>query len=143
MPTRRGVIATGAAAICAAGFGSGAAAQEAGAAGAIEQVIASQIDAFLRDDFEGAFAFASPGIRRFFGSSDRFGAMVRQGYPMVWRPRGWRFAELSPERGRLRQTVVLEDASGVSHVADYFMIETDDGWRIDGVTLRPKVGAGA
>ncbi|MEM1314249.1 MAG: DUF4864 domain-containing protein [Pseudomonadota bacterium] len=147
MLTRRRAIArVGAAALCVAG--AGAWAQEAGgpaaaAAGAIETVIASQIDAFLRDDFEGAFAFASPNIRRVFGSSERFGAMVRQGYPMVWRPRGWRFAELAPARGRLRQAVVFEDAGGAVHVADYYMVETEDGWRIDGVTLRPKVGAGA
>ena len=35
---------------------------------AIEDVISSQIDAFLRDDFATAFTFASPNIQRLFGT---------------------------------------------------------------------------
>lgn len=109
----------------------------------IEGVIASQIEAFRADDFERAFEFASPNIRRMFRDPDNFGRMVRQGYPMVWRPRSFRFSGLARDRGHLKQTVVIEDLEGAVYVADYFMIETESGWRINGVTLRPQVGAGA
>ena len=40
-----------------------------------------------------AFDYASPTIRGIFGSPDRFGAMVQQGYPMVYRPSEVRYLE--------------------------------------------------
>ncbi|MEO0683063.1 MAG: DUF4864 domain-containing protein [Pseudomonadota bacterium] len=140
MQTRRRILAAGAAALLAPALAPLAARAQSDE---IEGVIASQIEAFRADDFERAFDFASPNIRRMFGSSDNFGRMVRQGYPMVWRPRSYRFSGLEAERGQLRQTVVIEDLEGAVYVADYYMIETDGGWRINGVSLRPQVGAGA
>ncbi len=104
---------------------------------AIEQTIQSQIDAFLVDDFDTAFTFASPGIRAFFGTSERFGQMVQDGFPMVWRPSDVTFLE-QRERGNYRvQNVLFRDASGVPHLMEYTMIETEQGWQIDGV--RPLV----
>ena len=67
--------------------GPGARADE----GAIRDVIVGQLDAFQRDDFAGAFEYASPTIKRIFRTPDRFGAMVRGGYPMVWKPSSVRF----------------------------------------------------
>lgn len=46
-------------------------------AGAIRQVIEAQIAAFRRDDAEGAFALATPGIRAAFGTAANFLEMVR------------------------------------------------------------------
>jgi hypothetical protein len=102
----------------------------------IRSVISSQIEAFKADDFETAFGFASPGIKRMFGTPDRFGQMVRSGYPMVWRPAEVRFGALETRGGRQVQPVLVTDASGAVYVLDYEMIEMADGWRIDGVTLR-------
>ena len=53
------------------------------ASSGIEATINRQIEAFQADDFATAFTFASPTIQGMFGTSDRFGAVVRQGYPMV------------------------------------------------------------
>jgi hypothetical protein len=110
---------------------------------AIENTIQSQIDAFRADDFATAFTFASPNIKSMFGSSDRFGMMVQRGYPMVWRPADVEYLELRDIDGRLFQKVLIEDASGVMHVLDYQMIETENGWQINGVQLlqAPPVGA--
>ena len=83
---RRGLLG----AVLLAALGSGAGAQDA--QGAIREVISDQIAAFEADDFATAFGFASPAIREMFGTPDRFGRMVREGYPMVWRPGGVRFA---------------------------------------------------
>ena len=47
---------------------------------AIREAIQGQVDAFRRDDGEGAFGFASPSIRGMFGTSEIFMDMVRQGY---------------------------------------------------------------
>ena len=109
----------------------------------IETTIQSQIDAFLADDFPKAFTFASPNIRMLFGSPERFGAMVRQGYPMVWRPGEVRFLELRDIDGALWQKVLIRDQSGRLHILDYQMVETGDGWRINGVQLLRPPGVGA
>lgn len=109
----------------------------------IETTIQSQIDAFLADDFATAFTFASPNIKMLFGNSDRFGQMVRNGYPMVWRPGEVRFLELRDINGALWQKVMIRDQAGEFHVLDYQMIQGAEGWRINGVQIlrRPDVGA--
>jgi len=104
---------------------------------AIKKVISDQIKAFRADDFDTAFTFASPVIRQMFGTPERFGQMVRQGYPMVWRPAEvtWLDAE---RRGReLWQSVLIRDGAGALHVLDYQMIPGEDGWKINAVHLRP------
>ena len=109
---------------------------------AIEGTIQSQIEAFRVDDFDGAFAFASPNIQTLFRSPDNFGAMVKNGYPMVWRSDEVRFLELREIAGNLWQKVLVRDAAGVVHILDYQMIQSPDGWRINGVQLlqAPDVG---
>jgi hypothetical protein len=117
-------------------------AQEAPEA-AIRGVIQSQIEAFLRDDFATAFTYASPAIRGIFQTPENFGAMVRSGYPMVWRPEHVEFGELREIAGRLWQRVIVRDAEGRLHALDYQMVPGEDGWRINGVQLlqAPEVGA--
>ncbi|MDP2084718.1 MAG: DUF4864 domain-containing protein [Gemmobacter sp.] len=109
----------------------------------IRGVIESQITAFQADDFAAAFTHASPGIKGMFGSAERFGAMVRQGYPMVHRPDEVRYLGLRTESGRQVQRVMIRDAQGRVHFLDYEMIEADGGWQINGVRLLPPQGAGA
>ena len=81
----------------------------------IEATIGSQIEAFLRDDFAEAFTFASPNIQGMFGTHERFGQMVRQGYPMVWRPGNVEYLDLRSERGALWQRVLIRDRQGRVH----------------------------
>ena len=101
----------------------------------IEGTIRAQIDAFLKDDFATAFGYASPGIQAMFGTPDRFGRMVVQGYPMVHRPAEVRMLGLESREGQLWQKVMITDAQGRLHILGYEMVETPDGWRIDGVVL--------
>jgi hypothetical protein len=108
-----------------------AAAQEA----PIQGTIRAQIDAFLKDDFATAFTFASPGIQAMFGSADRFGQMVVTGYPMVHRPADVRMLDLTERDGQLWQRVLITDAEGRIHILGYEMVETPEGWRIDGVVI--------
>lgn len=109
----------------------------------IRSVIERQIEAFRADDFETAFTFASPMIRRLFGTPSRFGEMVQNGYPMVWRPADVRFSGLVTRDGRTIQSVVVTDGNGALHVLDYDMIPGQDGWRVNGVRLRRPGDAGA
>jgi hypothetical protein len=108
----------------------------------IEGTIRSQIEAFLADDFGTAFTFASPNIQSMFGTPDNFGAMVKNGYPMVHRPSDVRMGELREIEGRLWQKVYVTDAQGRGHVLDYQMIETPDGWKINGVHVLKADGVG-
>jgi hypothetical protein len=128
-------------AILAVGLGQAARAEDQSTA--IRQVISDQIAAFEADDDAAAFTFASPGIRRLFGNPANFGAMVREGYPMVRRPRDVRFLDAVPQAGRMLQGVLVIDEAGALHVLEYEMLPMEDGWRIDGVRLRQPGGAGA
>ena len=101
----------------------------------IEAVIRSQIEAFLADDFATAFTYASPAIKRMFGDPGRFGSMVRQGYPMVWRPADVTFLDLEERGGTMIQRVLIRDGDGALHVLAYQMIATEDGWQINGVQI--------
>ena len=103
----------------------------------IEGTIRDQIDAFLADDVATAFTFAAPGIQRLFGTPENFGAMVRNGYPMVWRPEELRFGELREIGGALWQKVIVRDAQGRTHVLDYRMEQVEGAWRISGVQILP------
>ncbi|MGY6534184.1 MAG: DUF4864 domain-containing protein [Pararhodobacter sp.] len=106
-------------------------------------VIEAQIEAFQEDDFEAAFAFASDAIRGIFGTPERFGQMVRQGYPMVYRPAGLRFLDARDREGQLVQRVLVSDQAQRLHLIEYEMIETGAGWRINAVRLLPGGAAGA
>ncbi len=103
----------------------------------IEAVIGSQIEAMRVDDFATAFDYASPGIQGRFGSAGNFGAMVRGGYPMVWKPRDVRYLELREIAGALWQKVLITDAGGQAHILDYQMVELEGGWKINAVKILP------
>ena len=109
----------------------------------IEGTIQGQVDAFLAQDPTTAFTFASPNIQRLFGSPERFGAMVQNGYPMVWAPSKVEFLELRRQGEFLFQKVLFIDQNGAPHVLEYNMLQTDQGWLIDGVEYlaAPPVGA--
>jgi hypothetical protein len=105
--------------------------------GPITATIESQIDAFLADDMERAFSFASPTIKGLFGTPENFGKMVRDGYPMVYRPAEVEMQDLREIAGNLWQRVRITDQAGAGWYVDYMMIETPDGWLINAVQLMP------
>lgn len=109
----------------------------------IQSTIGRQIEAFQADDFEAAFGFASPNLRRLFGSSENFRSMVTRGYPMVWRPSEVRYLELSEIAGSYWQKVLIKDQNGAVHILAYRMLETEMGWKINGVQLLPSPDVGA
>lgn len=109
----------------------------------IEAVIAAQIEAFKADDFETAFTYASPKVKSIFRTAENFGLMVRQGYPMVWRPSDVEFAESLPHAGVIWQKVQVRDATGMRHTLTYEMIEADGTWQINGVALMKAPGVSA
>jgi hypothetical protein len=109
---------------------------------AISQVIRDQLTAFQADDFATAFSYASPMIRQLFGTSDRFGQMVQQGYPMVYRPAEVTMLDQRVQGDTTIQRVQIRDASGRTHLLDYLMIDGGEGWLINGVQFVRQLEAG-
>ncbi|MEM7722451.1 MAG: DUF4864 domain-containing protein [Pseudomonadota bacterium] len=109
----------------------------------IEATISGQFNAFVAEDVNTAWTYASPNIQRLFQTPDNFARMVQQGYPMVWDPRAFEFVDLQQLGAMIIQRVQVTDQSGTVHMFGYQMIETENGWRINGVQpLRmPELGA--
>ena len=107
-----------------------------------QKVIRSQIEAFSNDDMEAAFEFASPSIKSIFGNYIRFGSMVRQGYPMVFRQKNLTFKETKSKNSVAFQNVLIEDLSGDLHLLRYRLILLKGSWKIAGVEfLRTEIMA--
>lgn len=105
-------------------------------AAAIRKVIELQLDAFGKDDAPRAFSYATEGIREVFGSPERFMAMVKSDYPVVYRPASVAFESPEVAAGEILQTVRMTDAAGNPWIAVYPMQRGADGnWRINGCRL--------
>ncbi|MEM9638750.1 MAG: DUF4864 domain-containing protein, partial [Pseudomonadota bacterium] len=72
---------------------------------------------------------------RLFQTPENFQRMVTQGYPMVWRPGDVRYLELREQGSTYWQRVMITDQNGRVHILDYRMLETGEGWRINGVQI--------
>ena len=105
---------------------------------AIETTIRAQITALQADDFDRAFTYASPTIQQIFRAPEVFGRMVRQGYPMVYRPSAIEFLELASVEGYYWQKVQIRDGQGRYHLMAYQMVQLNGVWRINGVQLLPS-----
>jgi hypothetical protein len=104
---------------------------------AIRSIIQGQVDAFRRDDGTAAFDYASPMIHQLFGTPEIFMDMVRQGYPMVYRPKVFDFSDIVMLNGAPTQKVRVVGPDGKRHMAFYPMTQLPDGtWRIDGCYLQ-------
>lgn len=103
---------------------------------AIRQTVQSQLDAFANDDAERAFALASRSIRRRFGSAQQFIALVRNDYPVVYRPASVEFYEADQIAGKVYLPVQLSDRLGQYWLAMYEVQRQPDGsWLINGSKL--------
>ena len=118
-------------------FACTAAAQQLGGeeVSAMRRVIDAQLEAFSRDDHEGAFSLASPGIRERFGTAETFVRMVREQYAVVYRPATRVFLRPVVEDGTVIFPVQLSDRAGEVWVALYTMQRVGGEWRVAGCQL--------
>ena len=108
---------------------------------AARTIVSAQLEAFASDDAKRAFSYAAPSIRQMFGTPERFLAMVRAGYPVVYRAAGVTFLIPVRVEGDLVQGVHLTDAAGVHWLATYRLERQPDGtWRIAGCDVQPATG---
>ena len=105
-------------------------------AAAIQQVIQGQMNAFKVDDWNAAFAYASPGIQTKFENAQVFSQLVTQAYQPVYRPRGVEFRAVKASEFGPTQEVFVVGPDGLSYLAYYTMEKQADGtWRISGCYL--------
>ena len=103
---------------------------------AFRTIIRAQMDAFLADDAERAFSYASPGIQTRFGNAINFLASVAAAYQPVYRPQAVLFQEVIAVAGQPAQQVLVQAPDGSTVMAVYPMERQSDGsWRIDGCFL--------
>ncbi len=132
-----------AALLLATGFASAQAAEPVSAVDtkAVRAVVEAQLDAFAADDAKKAFSLAAPAIREMFGTPEKFVAMVRAGYPVVYRPASVAFLQPLWVQRQLVLGVRLTDADGGQWLATYSLErQPDKSWRISGCDVRPASG---
>jgi len=118
-----------------------AAAIDAADRSAIRRAIHGQLQAFRRDDADGAYAYASPGVQGMFPSADRFMSMVEQGYKPVYKSRSHAFGALRETEAGLFQSVRVKDSDGVDWTALYALERQPDGtWKISGCQIVREPG---
>tara|TARA_Y100001978_G_scaffold173093_1_gene163790 strand:+ start:357 stop:815 length:459 start_codon:yes stop_codon:yes gene_type:complete len=99
-------------------------------------VIEAQIQAMAIDDWPKAYSFASPDIRKRFGSPQRFKEMVLKGYKIVYRPRSISFQRVENFGVAPGFIFHMIGTDGQAARVVYLMIkDEDEGWRIAGVQL--------
>jgi hypothetical protein len=103
---------------------------------AIRHVVEGQLAAFQRDDSAGAYGYASPTIQQKFGDASNFMAMVKGGYPAVYRPKSVTFDKLVDTENGPDQILTVIGPDGHAYTAHYIMQKQPDGtWMINGCTL--------
>ena len=108
----------------------------------VRSVVEGQLAAFASDDAAKAYSFAAPNVREATGgSAANFMRMVREGYPVVYRPASVAFLKPEGQAGEAVQRVQLQDAKGESWLAVYTLQrQKDKSWRISGCVVLENKG---
>ena len=108
---------------------------------AVQTVVQSQLAAFAADDASKAFSFAAPELRKAIGSPAAFMAMVKNSYPVVYRPASVAFLKPDGSGDEVVQRVQMLDANGTSYLAVYSLQrQKDKTWRISGCAVVENKG---
>ncbi len=108
---------------------------------AVRSVIEAQLSAFAADDANKAFSYAAPNIQQMFGKASNFLNMVREQYPVVYRPASVTF--LKPETMKFHgknnevvQQVQMTDLEAGRWIATYSLAQQKNKtWRITGCVV--------
>jgi sugar (pentulose or hexulose) kinase len=111
---------------------------------AVRALIEAQLAAFASDDAIKAYSLAAPAIQTMFVNAERFLAMVREQYPVVYRPASVAFLQPEWIEGKLVQRVQMSDAAGVPWMVVYQLErQPDRSWRIAGCVAARGQGRSA
>tara|TARA_B100001057_G_C22099396_1_gene662621 strand:- start:61 stop:492 length:432 start_codon:yes stop_codon:yes gene_type:complete len=107
---------------------------------AVRYTISSQIDAFKDKDVKKAYTFAAPNIQAQFPNPDIFGLMVRNGYPIIWKPKNYKFTTFKDLGNKCIQRVLFQSYKGSLVSYDYILEKDGNLWKIAGVLTINSVG---
>ena len=108
---------------------------------AVQTVVQNQLAAFAKDDADKAFSYAAPELRKTIGSSAAFIAMIKNSYPVVYRPASVAFLKAEVSGDGVVQRVQMLNASGTSYLAVYSLQrQKDKTWRISGCAVVENKG---
>ena len=102
-------------------------------------VITQQITAFLNDDAQTAYSFASPEIKSVFPNAERFFDMVKKTYAPVFKPGNYAFGrnQLSKDGSVAFQEVLISAPDGKDWAVYYELKRQRDGnFAINGVRMK-------
>lgn len=104
---------------------------------AAADTVLAQLDAFRRDDYDAAYAFAAETIRQIFDRQS-FERMVRTGYPEIAHARSSAVsrAALGPD-GHAYLILKIQGDNGRRIEAIYELVRDDTRWKIASVVTRP------
>ena len=95
--------------------------------------ISSQIEAFKENNIAKAYTFAAPNIQAQFPTPEVFGMMVKNGYPVIWRPKSFQFTKFQDLGNKFIQRVLFQSYDGGLETYDYILEKYADRWKIAGV----------
>ena len=99
----------------------------------VRNTISSQIEAFKENNIKKAYRFAAPNIQAQFPNPNVFAMMVRNGYPVIWRPKSFKFTKFKDLGNKCVQRVLFQAHNGSLETYDYILEKNDDLWKIAGV----------
>ena len=99
----------------------------------VRNAISSQIEAFKENNIEKAYTFAAPNIQAQFLNPEVFGSMVKNGYPVIWRPKSFKFTKFQDFGNKSIQRVLFQSYNGSLETYDYILEKYADLWKIAGV----------
>ena len=106
----------------------------------VRYTISSQIDAFKDNDVKKAYTFAAPNIQAQFPNPDIFGLMVRNGYPIIWKPKSYKFTTFKDLGNNCIQRVLFQSYNGSLESYDYILEKSGNLWKIAGVLTINSAG---
>ena len=99
----------------------------------VRSTISSQIEAFKENNIAKAYTFAAPNIQAQFPTPEVFGMMVKNGYPVIWRPKSFKFTKFQDLGNKFIQRVLFQSYDGGLETYDYILEKYADRWKITGV----------
>lgn len=106
----------------------------------VRATVQGQLAAFAADDADKAFSYAAPNVRSALGTAAGFLAMVRNAYPVVYRPASVAFLKPESKEGQVIQRVQMMDASGDAWLAIYSLQREGASWLITGCVVVANKG---
>ena len=102
-----------------------------------ENIIKSQIQAFIDKDAEKAFSYAAPMIKLRFENPIAFMNMVENYYEPVYNPKQYYFLDAKHFEGSVYHQLQIISQSNLSYVATYSLVKDNNEWKISGCSVYP------